>query len=257
MQVIKLGGSIITNKSKYRSFRKAIVARLVHEIAKAKTPTVIIHGAGSFGHILAKKHELGSGFRDLSQLKGFAEVHRDVRELNMLIIKELFKVGINAVSLPPGSFVKANGGEINSIETHKFEEYLALGLSPVTFGDVILDSKIGFFICSGDALVLHITKNLDARRAIFVTDVDGVYGRKRGREHLLTELKTIEQIGKPKKSYEHNIDVTGGIKNKARVMLQLKEYGIESILINGNKKGRLLAALTGKPVLGTSIHAQK
>jgi isopentenyl phosphate kinase len=271
MQVIKLGGSVITDKSKYMKFRKSAVSRLAGEIARAKTPTVIVHGAGSFGHIKAKEHGLDSGFKDVGQLRGFAEVHRDVRELNVLVIRELFKAGVNAVSLPPSGFVNAEGGEIRDIYTKRFEEYLALGLSPVTFGDVVLDSEQGFCICSGDTLVYHIGKDLKAKRAVFVTDVDGIYGRKRGRDRVISTLGHIADIAKIEPAQTRAFqgrkkdapgktdikDVTGRIRGKARVMLALGDCGVESILINGNKRGRLFAALNGERVLGTVVPARK
>ena len=256
MQVIKLGGSVITNKDRYKSFRRAVAVRLAKEIARAKTPTVIVHGAGSFGHILAQKHDLSSGHKSIGQLKGFAEVHRDVRELNNMVSSELIKAGINAVSIPPSSFIKADGGQIRGIETARFEEFLELGLTPVAFGDVVLDSQMGFCICSGDVLVYHIARNLDARRAIFVTDVDGIYGTHRGRRKILAELESLDHIGKLKKPGQKKKDVTGGIKGKAKVMLELGGSGIESVLINGNKKGRLLRALRGEQVTGTFVHSR-
>ncbi len=55
MMLIKLGGSVITDKSQYRRFDKDAVSRLCREIAESGKQAVVVHGAGSFGHIVAKR----------------------------------------------------------------------------------------------------------------------------------------------------------------------------------------------------------
>ena len=69
MYIIKLGGSVITDKSKESFFKKEIMNNLSKEIKKANKRCIIIHGAGSFGHILAKKYKLNNGFIHNNQLK--------------------------------------------------------------------------------------------------------------------------------------------------------------------------------------------
>ena len=58
MIAIKLGGSFITDKSNYRTFRKYETERALKGIIKFGEPFVLVHGAGSFGHILCRQ----SGF---------------------------------------------------------------------------------------------------------------------------------------------------------------------------------------------------
>lgn len=58
MIIVKLGGSVITDKAEYRRFRADTVARLASEIASSGERVIVVHGAGSFGHILAKENAL-------------------------------------------------------------------------------------------------------------------------------------------------------------------------------------------------------
>jgi len=58
MILIKLGGSIITGKAEYRAFNKDTVSRLADEISRSDKDVIIVHGAGSFGHIIAKENHL-------------------------------------------------------------------------------------------------------------------------------------------------------------------------------------------------------
>jgi isopentenyl phosphate kinase len=61
MFILKLGGSIITDKTKECTFKQEIVNKLAKEIKKAKKEIIIVHGAGSYGHILAEKYQLNKG----------------------------------------------------------------------------------------------------------------------------------------------------------------------------------------------------
>src|SRR3989449_7563594 len=84
MLLVKLGGSVITVKSKYRTLRGPDLSRLARELAAgASSETVVVHGAGSYGHILAAKHGLTDGFHDTQQLGAVAQVQRDVRALDL------------------------------------------------------------------------------------------------------------------------------------------------------------------------------
>ena len=101
MQILKLGGSVITDKSKKYSFKKEVVNRLSAEIKKANKELIIVHGAGSFGHILAKEYDLNSGYKNDKQLQGFSLTHAMVQKLNTMVLDSLHEHGIAAVSIPP------------------------------------------------------------------------------------------------------------------------------------------------------------
>src|SRR2546426_9297157 len=80
MLLVKLGGSVITVKSKYRTLRGPDLSRLAREIAAgADHETVVVHGAGSYGHILAAKHRLADGDKGPEQLTAGAPGQRGGR----------------------------------------------------------------------------------------------------------------------------------------------------------------------------------
>mgnify|MGYP002684126917 CR=1 FL=1 len=103
MILVKLGGSVITDKGRYRTFDPDTAGRLAEEIARTGQDVVIVHGAGSFGHILAKEHRLHLGISDGSQLLGASLVMSDVRELDLEVCRRLSAKGVRAVPLPPAS----------------------------------------------------------------------------------------------------------------------------------------------------------
>ena len=62
--IIKLGGGLITDKTRYKEvFRERIdaVSVVISKIVDLGYSVIVIHGAGSFGHLEAKKWHLSRG----------------------------------------------------------------------------------------------------------------------------------------------------------------------------------------------------
>ena len=124
MNLIKLGGSVITQKSKKQHFNQHIMDQLATEIQKANTPLILIHGAGSFGHITAQEYALNDGFKTLSQLKGFAITHATVQQLNSYVLASLHEHNIPAVSLPPHAILQLDNHQLSNIQYSLFQDYM-------------------------------------------------------------------------------------------------------------------------------------
>jgi len=58
MILIKLGGSIITNKEKPLSPRIKTIENLAKNLKKIDEPLIIVHGGGSFGHYWSVKYDM-------------------------------------------------------------------------------------------------------------------------------------------------------------------------------------------------------
>ncbi len=257
MIIIKLGGSVITDKSEYRVFKKEQVRRLCREIKESGQKVIVVHGAGSFGHIKAKEFDLNSGFRNENQIQAVAEVCYDMRNLNSMIVRELIDAGIPSVSVPPGSCYYFDNRELRIDDETSLRLLLEKGLTPVLFGDVVQDKKLGFAILSGDQIVERLADIFDADRVIFVSDIDGLYDsdpktnkdaklfRKVDRE-LLRNVSTDISVD----------DVTGGVRNKMETMLRISSAKRDCILVNGTADGRLLDLLNGKDVLCTTAKGE-
>ena len=245
--LVKLGGSVITDKSKKYVFKEKTVRRLAKEIKNSGEKVVIVHGAGSFGHILAKKYRLDKGFIHDRQVKGVAIVQRDVKDLNLKVINCLIGAGMNPVSIPPSSVVECRNKKIEKINLDVFKKYLNLGLTPVTFGDVVLDRKLGFCIVSGDLLMLRLARVFKPEKAVFVVDVDGVHMN--GKMVNKVDKKTIGNLERKKTKIS---DVTGSMYEKVKIALKMSGL-TKTVIINGNVKGRLGDTLKGRRVVGTVV----
>ena len=259
MFIVKLGGSVITDKNKENSFRKKIVQRLANEIKKSNKKIILVHGAGSFGHITAEKYQLNQGYKSKNQLRGLSLTHTNVRKLNLMVINNLQDAGIPAVSVPPFMIIKLNEHGIVSFDFEVFDNLLKLGFMPVTFGDVVLDQKLGFSICSGDLIVEALACHYKPERTVFVIDEDGLFSSnpKVDKNARLLKHITIEGLNELKTTIDTHSDVTGGMKGKINAIKNISNQGLSTILLNGNKAGRLYCALIGEDITGTFVSGDK
>jgi isopentenyl phosphate kinase len=259
MIIIKLGGSVITDKTKECTFKKETMDKLAENIKKANKQTIIVHGAGSFGHILAKEYELNQGYKRLEQIKGFSLTHEKVQVLNSFVLQSLQKNDIPAVSISPHSSIKLNNHKIQKMDYNIFEEYLKKNFTPVTFGDVVLDKKLGFSICSGDLLIEVLSKYFKPEKVVFVIDEDGIFtaNPKIDKKAKLIQKTTVKELETLTTSADNHADVTGGMAGKIQTIKKIAKNGIETILVNGNKPDRLYEVLVGEKTISTIVNGEK
>ena len=257
MFVIKLGGSVITDKTKKQTFKQKTMGRLAGEIKKADVEVIIVHGAGSFGHIPAKEYQLDEGYRNLSQIKGFSITHEMVQTLNSLVLRSLHKHGIPAVSISPHSTVRLDNHELAKMDFQVFKEYLEKNFIPITFGDVVLDKKLGFSICSGDLLVDALTGYFKPEKVVFVIDEDGLYtsNPKIDKKAEFIESATLKKLENLTILDDKHADVTGGMGGKIKTIKNILNHGVDVVLVNGNKPGRLYNVLVGEDTKCTIIYS--
>jgi isopentenyl phosphate kinase len=259
MFIIKLGGSVITDKTKECTFKQKTMDNLSSQIKKAGKESIIVHGAGSFGHVLAKKYDLNKGYTRLEQIKGFSVTHEKVQTLNSFVLKSLQKHDIPAVSISPHSTIKLNNHKLEKMDYKIFEEYLKQKFTPVTFGDVVLDKTLGFSICSGDLLVQALAKYFKPEKVIFVIDEDGLYtsNPKIDKKAKLIEKITIQDLEKLTTNLDSHADVTGGMKGKIDNITKITKIGLDTILLNGNKADLLYHSLVGEQTKNTTVIGDK
>ncbi|HEV2449025.1 MAG TPA: isopentenyl phosphate kinase [Thermoplasmata archaeon] len=254
--IVKLGGSVVTRKREEGKLRPKVLARLSEEIASAPRPLVVLHGAGSFGHVGADRAGLADPpTPDRSperRRRAAALVAGSVRGLHLAVLRGLLSAGVPAYSVPVGATALSRAGTLERFEERPFVAALERGLVPVCFGDVVPDTDWGFSILSADTIALRLARPLAARKVVFVSDVDGLLeyptgGRGRPRvierldAHALSSL--LPRPGAP--------DVTGGIRGKLEVVLALAREGVDAGIISGLRHGALARALSGEEVHGS------
>ena len=242
MILIKLGGSIITNKERPLSPRKRTIDNILKEIGKIKEPVIIVHGGGSYGHYWSVKYDMHTKPGKTAP-KGVAIVKNSMVELNKIILDSAVKNRINSYCLPPTDFM--NGNKSIKSKILAIRSIAKSGLTPITFGDALWFGQKKSYILSGDVIMTIIAKILKPRLSLFVLDVDGVYSD-------LKTKKLIYDFKKEKPEIKNNkMDVTGGMTRKITEANNMAKAGLKIFFVNGNKPKRITDAVSGKKFEGT------
>lgn len=258
--LLKLGGSLITDKSKPLTARPRVIRRLAREIKAALSrrknlQIILAHGSGSFGHVPATRYATAEGFKDDLGRMGACITHDVAAQINRIVVKELLGVGLPAVSVPPSTIFTGFAGKPSG----KFLEPVLILLKnriiPVLYGDVIWDRKQGSAVFSGETSLKIVAEELvkigwKVDRDIQCGVEDGVRG-KNGRVIPRITEKNFPRLRKYLSS-SASTDVTGGMLHKVKESLALARLGVRT-LITGGARGRLQRALTGNDVAGTLI----
>ena len=272
--VVKLGGGLITEKEKLCTPKLAIIDSLcgvIAQIANEGYSVILVHGAGSFGHLKAKRWSLHLGRLDATELaasivndvategyissqdEAIIAVRKDMIILNNYVIAGLEKHGISTKVYPPHEWVIGTGEKFQG-DVSIFADHHPLEVK-VAFGDVVAcEGRREFGILSGDDLVYRIAVEVpNVSRLVFA--LGGVDGLLRSPpidgepQDLLFEWRESDGF-----SGEHseNIDVTGGIFLKAERGSQVANQGIEVKMVRG-VAATLYSAMKGEDCRGTLI----
>jgi isopentenyl phosphate kinase len=242
MILMKLGGSIITNKEKPLTPNRDSIRRIASCLKNIDEPLVIIHGGGSFGHYWSVRYDMHTKPQKYSA-KGVAAVKNSMVALNSIVLEAFLKSGLKPYSLPPGDFIIEDKPLIKKVK--EIPKIAKTGVIPISYGDAIWFGRNKFYILSGDRIMGILSKVLRPRLAIFVTNVDGVYSDMKSKM-LLSEMTKEKPI-----TSEVTIDVTGGMSRKIKEAFRISRYGTDVFFVNGNIPKRITSAINGKSFEGT------
>ena len=231
---VKLGGSVITNKTKEESPNLPVIKQLATELRSLwpSTPTdrmpqiVLGHGSGSFGHTYAKRYGVHTGLSSDADWMGFALTSAAALHLNRIVVDELLAAGVPALSLQPSATMQSERGVLSRWDTTMLSSALARGLLPVIHGDVAFDTTQGSAIISTEQLLTHLAHApaFQLTRIILVGE-SGVYTAD---PHLDPNAQRIPHIDSANiatvlegAGASHGVDVTGGMRSKIALMWQL------------------------------------
>ena len=178
LTLVKLGGSLITDKRRPGRARRQVIRRLAAEIAEAvkRRPGRLIvgHGSGSFGHPAAARHEVHKGARGGGRPAGAAETQARAATLHRLVSDALLEAGAAPFSLAPSSYMTASAGRPVGLAIEPLLLALGRGLLPVTYGDVVLDRRQGTAICSTETVFHAVVRAPRQQPAVRVVHALGL-----------------------------------------------------------------------------------
>lgn len=262
MIFLKLGGSLITDKTQDNTPRMDVIQRLAGEIRSAlgtqHSALLLGHGSGSFGHAAAKKFGTRSGVSTPAQWRGFAEVSVIAARLNRILADALNDAGVPVMSFPPSSWLRCADGRIVESDTTNIRLAFEQGIVPLVMGDVAFDSVRGGTIVSTEEVFAHLAQTLPAQSVLLAGETEGVY--ERWGDAQATILRKITPLNwaqiQAGVGGSRGADVTGGMAGKVRDMLDLvQRHPTMSVRIfTGLIEGNVLRALQGEPI-GTEVAA--
>ncbi len=134
MILVKLGGSLITDKSQPFTPRLDVIRRLAREIHAAREKNdiklIIGHGGGSFPHLPAKKYQTHKGLRGPGSYRGLAVVQDAASRLNRIVVASILNEGENAISIQPSASCLARDDEVMEWYTKPSQGALCTTPSP-------------------------------------------------------------------------------------------------------------------------------
>ena len=251
--VIKLGGSVITDKTKPYTARKKVIRRLVLEIKRSQKQVIVVHGSGSFGHASASKY---GGMHGYTSRWGIAKVARDAMTINAIVREIFLEEKLPVISLSPMSMMISKAGSLYDSFFSPLDCVLHQGLIPLLYGDGIWDLKWNTTIFSGERVITEIVTYLQSKeyiveKIIEVGHTKGVYDIDGMTITTITEESFLSQQESIGNSLAQ--DVTGGMRHKVEEALFLAKMGVETMIINGEIPIELFASLQNTPTKGTLV----
>jgi isopentenyl phosphate kinase len=229
---IKLGGSLITDKTQEALARPEVIARMAREVRSAllQRPDMRLlvgHGSGSFGHAEAKRYRVHEGCADWW---GYAATAAAADRLTRLVVDGFLAAGVPVVALQPSASARTARGQLVEWVTWPIEELWQRGLVPLVHGDVALDQEQGSAIVSTERLFAYLLPRLRPARIVLVGEVVGVYTADPRVDASASLVPLIDRgnIAKVREMLggSHGIDVTGGMLSKVETMYRLASENV-------------------------------
>ena len=265
LTVIKLGGALLTDKRQMGSLRLEVLTQAAEEIrvcldAGLIQQLILVHGVGSFGHPPVIEHRLHRGFQSESQLLALTYTQHAVMALRCQIAEAMHQAGVPVAMILPSSNMTASHFQLKRSFLDAVNGFTRIGMIPLLGGDVLVDDEIGFSVCGGDQISLHLAQRFGAARLLFATDVAGVYDRdpKQNADARRIPKLSLSDLGSVTLDAHQQVDASGAMAGKLETIGQAREMitqGMDVHLFSMMEPGNLKALLEGDPGIGTKIVA--
>ena len=263
---LKLGGSLITDKTKIEHAHTRTLRRLAREIKAAREvrpdlQLVLGHGSGSFGHVAAKKHGTRDGVKDRSGWLGYAEVAAAAARLNQIVTDVFIAEGVPVVSVPPSASARCKDGTLTFLDTFAVHTLLENQLVPMVHGDVALDNVRGATIISTEDVFIYLAREFRPTHILLAGEVVGVYERSDMTGPIIPVItpgnvaQYLAALGG-----SHGTDVTGGMIGKVQQMLSVVTHDptIAARIFSGVPRGNVQRLLIDpRAEIGTAIRNEQ
>src|SRR4030042_2723874 len=183
LYILKIGGSVATYKNRPGfSARETLLKKIATSIKRAqekeKFGLILIHGAGAVGHQLAKQYGLqgGTGKNNKKQHGAFLSRFAN-QKLDIAIAESFHKGGLKIASVHTASVIVQKNQKISHCDLEIIKKSLTEKCTPLLYGEMVFDERLGMSICSGDVIAPYLAKKLNAKKIFFASDTEGIFDK--------------------------------------------------------------------------------
>ena len=245
---VKLGGSLITDKTRPFAVVHQNVERLASEIRQAlderpELQLILGHGSGSFGHWAAKPYGTRYGVHTESQWRGFAHVSAAANRLNQIVTDVFLDAGVPVLSIQPSATALCHDGTLVQFDSAVLLRAVGRRLVPLLYGDVSWDTVRGGTIVSTEELFFYLAQRLHPTRILLLGETPGVLDNA-GQVIPSITLASLPHVREVLKG-SRGVDVTGGMESKVLSMLDLVTVLSQTVVfvLGGNEPGLVRDAI--------------
>ena len=251
--VIKCGGSVLLDKNLFNQFIEDISI-----VNKLGLSSIVIHGGGKNIKKKLDEQNIKSNFINglrVTDEKTIKIVEEALLELNFEILNNINNKQANAQSVTPknGNIIKIipEKKEFGFVGTPKeINKYILLNIVREKKVPIIVPMGIGddgkIYNINADIAAGAIAKELNSRRLLLMTDVEGVLDKNK---KLILEINSEDA----KKMIEEGT-VSGGMIPKINTCIDAVENGVTGVVIvDGRKPHSILFELFSDKGAGTLI----
>ncbi len=262
LAIIKIGGSLITNKAKPFTLNDINLQVVVNEIAVIKKNIphlrlILINGNGSFGHNTAHKFGTHQGFQDEQGRLGFCWLQKDTAHLNRILVNQLIEHDVSAISFAPGNVFWADNQQYFHQNLPILENYLAINFVPVLYGEAILDLQLNCTTISSDVILCLLVRyfahhhQFKIHKIINAGNYPGVLD---DQQEVIPKI-THHNFAEIKKYFykSQQTDISGEMETKVQELLKIAKLNLQTIIVDGSKTGNLQKVLSNQEFVGTIV----
>jgi isopentenyl phosphate kinase len=214
--VLKLGGSVITEKDEPETVDTDALAHAADAVAQHDGDIVVVHGGGSFGHHHAADYGVSTtdGTHDV---EGVQSIHGAMTRLNQAVVTALTERGVPAVPIHPLSAADRDEEGSLTLPTQQVQTLLAEQFVPVVHGDLVAHAGEGTTVLSGDELVVELAPAVGADRVGVCSTVPGVLDAE---DAVIERIESFDDVRSVLGGSDAT-DVSGGMAGKVKALLAL------------------------------------
>jgi isopentenyl phosphate kinase len=207
---------VITTKETPETVDETALNAAARAVADATEPVVLVHGAGSFGHHHANRHNV-SPTRGTNDDRAIREIHQAMVRLNGEVLTALAGAGTHPVPVHPFSVARRTADAELELPTRHVESMVREGFMPVLHGDMVVHETAGATVLSGDEIVVELARSLNPEGVGLCSTVPGVLTPD---DEVIESIHAYDEVADFLDGSD-TTDVTGGMAGKIRSLLSL------------------------------------